>query len=341
MEKTFHCSENQLTQCIFNSSSSEFLTSGFDGKVILWNRYTGEVIDTIKGHELPVYSIAFNSPYDDKIATSSIDKTGKIWDAKTRKCLYTLNHKLEVLKVTFSHDGKMLATSCADGSSTIWNVNTGEKLQNFKQHSQEVVNSIFNNDNSNLLSYSYDGTAKIFNIGTGQLIANFKEHSGEISSCQFNPVDNNMIITGSFDKTLKIWDLRKPDKSIKTFTDSKGELNQIIFDSLGKKIAAAGSDGEIYVYSSSTLTKDKELSGHHSDVLSIMFNRNKEPLLVSGGSDGTCKLWDVNKGNCVETLEETNTEIFSCSFNAKGDSIITANMDNICKVWTRIIPVNP
>ena len=45
-----------------------------------------------------------------------------------------------------------------------------------------------------------------------------------------------MIITGSFDKTLKIWDLRKPDKSIKTFTDSKGELNQIIFDSLGKKI---------------------------------------------------------------------------------------------------------
>ena len=55
--------------------------------------------------------------------------------------------------------------------------------------------------------------------------------------------------------------------------------------------------------------------------------------LLTGSSDGTCKIWNVDDGKCVQTLEGHHDEIFSCSYNYEGNTIITASKDNTCKIW--------
>jgi dynein assembly factor with WDR repeat domains 1 len=54
---------------------------------------------------------------------------------------------------------------------------------------------------------------------------------------------------------------------------------------------------------------------------------------MTGSSDTSVKLWDVDSGVCKQTLEGHKEEIFSCAFNYNGDTIITASKDNTCRIW--------
>ena len=73
--------------------------------------------------------------------------------------------------------------------------------------------------------------------------------------------------------------------------------------------------------------------GHKGEVSKVMFDSRGNNLLT-GSSDGTCKIWSVSDGKCLQTLEGHHDEIFSCSYNYDGDTIITASKDNTCKIWS-------
>ena len=72
--------------------------------------------------------------------------------------------------------------------------------------------------------------------------------------------------------------------------------------------------------------------GHTAEISKVNFN-SKGNLLMTGSSDKTVKLWDVDTGNCTQTLEGHKEEIFSCAFNYYGNTIITASKDNTCRIW--------
>ena len=63
-----------------------------------------------------------------------------------------------------------------------------------------------------------------------------------------------------------------------------------------------------------------------------MFNPQGTKIL-SASFDHTAKLWDVESGKMLQTLEGHEDEIFSCQFNYEGDTIITGSKDNTCKIW--------
>lgn len=52
-----------------------------------------------------------------------------------------------------------------------------------------------------------DGTARIFHIESGQELQTLKHHGAEVINCQFSR-DGNLLLTGSFDRTASIWDVR-------------------------------------------------------------------------------------------------------------------------------------
>ena len=77
---------------------------------------------------------------------------------------------------------------------------------------------------------------------------------------------------------------------------------------------------------------DYVLKGHTNDVSKVVFD-SRGYTLITGSSDCTCRLWDVDTGDCRQILEGHTDEIFSCAFNYDGDTIITASKDNTCMIW--------
>ena len=84
------------------------------------------------------------------------------------------------------------------------------------------------------------------------------------------------------------------------------------------------------------------LEGHEKDINSLHFNYGKETKkILSGDSLGQCRLWNVNNGECTQIIDSSEeTEIISCIFNENNSDILTADVDNIVKLYTNEIPVN-
>jgi WD40 repeat protein len=98
----------------------------------MWNVKTGECINTFKGHQNWIRTVAF-SCNGKTIASGSDDQTIKIWDIEYGKCLHTLlGHNDWVKTISFSPDGLILASGSNDETIRLWDVETGKYLKTFR-----------------------------------------------------------------------------------------------------------------------------------------------------------------------------------------------------------------
>jgi dynein assembly factor with WDR repeat domains 1 len=68
-----------LTNCIINKSGDKILTGSTDSTSKIWDTKTGQMLQNLQGHKSTVYTLAFNLPYGNKVATGSFDKSAKVY----------------------------------------------------------------------------------------------------------------------------------------------------------------------------------------------------------------------------------------------------------------------
>ena len=343
LEKTFQCHDLPISKIYFNHKGNYFLTCSYDGDAILWDRKTGLTKYKIKNHSNTINSASFT--HDDKLLlTGSFDELCMLFDAENGLRIKTFEgHEGEIVEVNFDKEEKIFCTASMDLTSKIFDIETAKNLITLEGHNDVVFKASFNNNSNMILTGSYDKTCKIYDVKNGDILFNFKEHNKEISNCFFNPKDNNIIITNSLDGLSKIYDLRNGENSLKTFDDhSKKEILSSDISSNGKYLITGGGDNLINLYDIEKMERIKSFEGHEKEINSLHFNYGNEiTKILSGDSFGQCRLWNINNGECTQIIESSEeTEIISCIFNENNTDILTADVDNIVKLFTNEIPVN-
>jgi WD40 repeat protein len=124
-------------------------------------------LQTLDGHSSYVSSVAFSQD-STWLASTSDDRTVKIWDASSGACLQTLEgHSGRVTSVAFSHDSTRLASASYDRTAKIWDASSGACLQTLDGHSSYVSSVAFSHDSTRLASASDDRTVKIWDASSG------------------------------------------------------------------------------------------------------------------------------------------------------------------------------
>src|SRR6476469_4294362 len=239
-----------------------------------------------------------------------------------------------VWSVSFSPDGKYIATASYDKTARLWDL-TGKLIREFKGHQDSVWSVNFSPDGKYIATASSDNTARLWDL-TGKLIQEFKGHQDSVLSVSFSP-DGRYIATASGDNTARLWDLTGKliqefkGKLIQEFTGYKNQVFSVSFSPDGKYIATASSGDNTARLWDLTGKLIQELKGHQQSVRSVSFSPDGK-YIATASSDNTARLWDLT-GKLIQEFQGHQQGVRSVSFSPDGKYIATASSDNTARLW--------
>ncbi|MFM6741670.1 MAG: WD40 repeat domain-containing protein, partial [Microcystis panniformis] len=88
----------------------------------------------------------------------------ELWNVETGNEIRTLTgHNEQIYCVSFSSDGKTLASGSEDKTIKLWNVETGQEIRTLSGHNDRVTSVSFSSDGKTLATSSWDNTIKLWN----------------------------------------------------------------------------------------------------------------------------------------------------------------------------------
>jgi len=290
-----------------------------------------------RGHTGPIYGVAF-SPEGDRVITGSSDKTAIVWEpAQEHEFFYEKllgklpppgqlparrvvlsGHTGAVRSVAFSPDAKsgLVLTASDDNTVRVWSGQDGEVITTVEGDEYRRIGQLRQVPRGN----DYIHVA-------GKLKSTLRGHGNPVRSAAFS-ADGQFVLSGSFDKEAKIWDLANyiEGKRVLAVTEGRkqGSLMAGAFSVKGDRVITAGSDGDARVWSASTGDKPQVLTeGHDYLVTSVLVSADNQRI-VTGAGDGTVRIWNINNGAEVNRFLNTGRS-GGAALSRDGSFLITGS----------------
>jgi WD40 repeat protein len=239
-------------------------------------------------------------------------------------------HSDDVTCISFSPDGRKVASGSRDHMVKVWDASSGELLADCGGHRKEVTSVSFSPDGGKVASGSYDRTVKVWDAATGELLANCRGHKGTVTSVSFSP-DGRKVASGSWDHTVKLWDA----SSGQLLADCAGHEDRVYsvsFSPDGRKVTSGSDDKTVKVWDASTGELLADCAGHTGEVTSVSFSPDGRKV-ASGSYDRTVKVWDASSGELLANCRGHEDSVVSVSFSPNGRKVASGSNDQMVKVW--------
>lgn len=204
--------------------------------------------------------------------------------------------------LTFSAGtGQYLLTGSQDRSIRLYNPSTSRLVQTYSAHGYGVLDLAVSEDNARFVSVGGDKTVFVWDVATASTVRRFSGHSGAVNACCFGGEGDGIVVTGSFDGTVKIWDLRsRSEKAVMTFDEARDGVSTVAV--LGGEVFAGSVDGRVRVYDLRAGVVDTDVMGDCA-VTSVMPAKAGDSYLVST-LDSKVRLMDRASGKCLQTFQD-------------------------------------
>jgi WD40 repeat protein len=158
-----------------------------------------------------------------------------------------------------------------------------------------------------------------------------KTELGNIRDLVFDSEFKQLLTIDNNDKTVenvKFWQSEDDKaKSVKT------QANSVAFSPNNLFFATAGEDGKVKLWKSNNLNKPYlEFDTHQKSIQSIVFNPKNRNILLSGGKDGTVRLWDISSEQPTSLSVEGQKSI---AISSDGNLLATLTTEGKLLMWEK------
>jgi len=191
----------------YSPDGSHWVSGGFDGKLFLYDGKESGLKHEFSGHTGGVYGVAWENT-NRKFFSASGDKTCKLWDVETAKCITTFNmgKDVEDQQVSCLWSGHHMLSVSLSGFINYLDPNNPDKpLQVLKGHNKPITSCELSADKHSIYTGASDGTVTAWDSekGSAQRVQG-KGHGVQVTD--INCAGTGSVFTCGFDDTVRVFE---------------------------------------------------------------------------------------------------------------------------------------
>ncbi|HEY1354097.1 MAG TPA: NB-ARC domain-containing protein [Ktedonobacteraceae bacterium] len=326
----------------FSPAGTHLASASEDQTVRLWEVASRTCLRVYREHTNRVWAVSF-SPDTTLLASNSEDQTIRIWDIASGRCLKVLEeqsareepvsragHITRIWSVTFSPNGKLLASGGREQAVLLWDVESGQQLKALKGHSNWIRAVAFSPNGRYLASSSDDTTVRLWEVESGQALKTLEGHVNRVRSLAFSP-DSQVLVTGGDDQTINQWEVHT-GRRIKRIHGNITRTWCVAFNSKGNLLACSNEDRAVRLWDVRTGQCLSVLREHTNWARSVAFSPDGQ-LLATGGEDQLVRIWHLATGSLLKIFPGHTSWIYGVTFDPTGSRVASCSEDQTVCLW--------
>ncbi|CAM0879938.1 unnamed protein product [Alopecurus aequalis] len=211
-------STNKVVCCHFSSDGKLLATGGHDKKVVLWHAESLKQKAILEDHSHLITDVRFG-PISPRLATSSFDKTVRVWDVDNNDTVCTFTgHTSSVMSLDFHPNKDDLICSCDEnGEIRFWNSNNRRAVRIFKGGSSQLR---FQPRRGAYLAAASENVVSILDVETQACVRRFEGHTAHVDSLCWSPSGEYLVSTS--EDAVKVWSLNSTSENCVQELNSSG-----------------------------------------------------------------------------------------------------------------------
>ncbi len=333
------------------SPDGQYLASGSDDMVHVWNVQEGVLMYNLGGHNGANIHATF-SP-DSQVLVTADDESLRFFRSPSGLLLKRVIGRADLRQVVFSPDGLEVAVAQAlDGTVQIRQVEGDRLIDTLQGYGAPIKSIMFSPDGQLLASGTLGGAVNIWQVEEG-----FPKHALQplsllsTGAVAFSP-DGRLLAVGTENAAVALWDVESgllthtlavpgtraptvlyipPTSGSNSVVVSRyAPIYAVAFSPDSRTLAAGWEGGKILFWRLADHTLDSVLETHmlHSDIESLAFSPDGK-FLAAIDSDGAVWLWQVETKRLLRTLVEKSRATSSIAFSPSGQTLACATDDAV------------
>lgn len=319
--KVFDGHRNKVKSVCFSPDSLTFISGSFDESIILWDMEPGRSLKSYEGHSNYITSICFSPVDKNSFLTASGDNCIRLWCSDSGKTLKKFQgHEDPVNSISFSANGKYFVSGSDDASVILWDFSTSNQIWRVNHHKTWVTSVCFSPDQKSILSGSYDKSMILMSSDNGTIIKNSMVHSKPVNAVVYSndgkeilsasdqfiylwdkefsknrkyightdivksvnfSSSGNMIISGSYDKSVRLWD-KQSGIILKVFNGHNDWVNAVLFSNEDNFIFSASKDSSVRIWEKNSNVESLVLDGQNAAIRAISVSHDGNQIIKVG-----------------------------------------------------------